>query len=157
MVFHWTPVSVAASQPEPKSHAEDNLTPPQPFAALSAVKMIYLNSLSDFNPYPNRGMVYLSDYRFLFRQLIFGEATEHLYTDRQYPNKVSHSFSWSICTNGRHQSTQVPTNTHADTFVLSALFWQTCRCLGPTGDIMAVGKMSSHQMATVWCHHGSYL
>lgn len=111
MVFHRTPLSamsVAASQPVPKSNGEYNLTH-RPVAPLCAVKMIYLSSLSDFNPHPSRGMFTYLMMDFYF--LLFGEATEHLYTDRQYPNKVSHSFSWSVCTNRRHQNTQVPTNT----------------------------------------------
>lgn len=58
VVFHWTPVSamsVAASQPEPKSNVS-TISPTRPFGLLCAVKMIYLSSLSDFNPHPSRGM-----------------------------------------------------------------------------------------------------
>lgn len=158
MVFHWTPVSamsVAASQPQPKSNVS-TISPTRPFSLLCAVKMIYLSSLSDFNPHPSRGMFtylitdfyfhnsYLEKQQSIFTQTISKQSQPQL--------QLAYAPTGDI---GTHRYLQ--THTHADTFVLSALFWQTCRCLGPTGDIMVVGKMSSHQMATVWCHHGSYL
>lgn len=87
--------SVTATQPEPKSNDENNLTHPALRLPVHSDNDLSFSSLSDPPP-PWHMDVYLSDYGFLFPPLIFGEATEHLYTDKQYPNNsCKNSCSWS--------------------------------------------------------------
>lgn len=144
--------SVTATQPEPKSNNKGNLTHPALRLPVHSDNDLSFSSLSDAPP-PWQMDVYLSDYGFLFPPLIFGEATEHLYTDKQYPNNsCKNSCSWSPSkpAGDIRTCTGTYTHMHVQTHLCSLpCFDRRCRCLGPTGDIMVVGKMCGVTMALV--------
>lgn len=124
VVFYWTPVSVtsvAASQAEPRSNAS-TISPTRPFGPLCAVKMIYLSSLSASNPHPSRGT-----FTYLIRDFYFHksylEKQQSIFTQTNNIQTKSATASAGLSAPTGDIRTHRYLHTHADTFVLSALFW----------------------------------
>lgn len=130
------------------------ISPTRPFGCLCTAIMIYLSALYLMPLHPGRWM---------FTYLIMDFYSHHSYLEKpqsiftQTNNIQTTAAKTAVAglpPNQRviSEHAQVPTHTHmhVQTHLCSLpCFDRRCRCLGPTGDIMVVGKMCRVTMALV--------